>query len=44
MKPYSLTTATNLLQSSYAFHKDLLDNDKIGKDENDKICPKGYRP
>ena len=24
--------------------KDLLDNDKIGKDENDKICPKGYRP
>ena len=24
--------------------KDLLDNDKIGKDEYDKICPKGSRP
>ena len=24
--------------------KDLLDNDKISKDEYDKICPKGSRP
>ena len=24
--------------------KDLLDNDKISKDEYDKICPKGARP
>ena len=24
--------------------KDLLDNDKIGKDEYDKIYPKGSRP
>ena len=34
----------NLEKKFKQLFKDLLDNDKISKDEYDKICPKGSRP